>query len=101
MDDDFNILSVNYKDLVDDEEINYQYTYDDKKRVSEDPALLHLLFSGADHADGAYLSRNNALTEVSDDGEAYSQTYTYNADDRPVDVTEFGEEIVITYEGCD
>lgn len=100
MDDNFNIVSVNYKDLKWDEEINYQYTYDNKKRVSEDPALLNLLFSGGDHADGEYLSQNNVLTETSDDGEKYNYSYTYNEEGRPVGVVQFGETVVVSYEGC-
>lgn len=101
MDNNFNIISVNYKDLRWGDETNYYYTYDDKKRVTDDPILLNLLYSGGDYIDGEYLSQNNILSRTSDNEDEDIYTYTYNEEGRPLSITAFGETITVKYKGCD
>lgn len=101
MDNNFNIISVNYKDLTWGDETNYYYTYDDKKRVTDDPILLNLLYSGGDYIDGEHLSQNNILSRTSDDEDEDTYTYTYNEEGRPLSITAFGETITVKYKGCD
>lgn len=100
MDNSFNIVSVNYKNLRWGEETNYYYTYDDKRRITDDPIILNLLYSGGDHIEGEYISQNNILSETSEDGNESNFNYTYNEDGRPSSITEYGETIKVTYKGC-
>lgn len=101
MNNSFNIVSVNYKDLRWGDDINYYYTYDDKKRITDDPILLNILYSGGDYIDGEYFSKNNILSRKSDDEGEDTYSYTYREDGRPLSITEFGETITVKYKGCD